>query len=149
MRVDLFSERDLRGFELQDAQLMQFEDEAAWHAAACALAGKGDAFTIRASSGRAVAVCGLVPVYPHYAMGWAFLAGGLGAVMVPLTRIVRRYLDAAQARYPRIEMNVHFEHKQGAWWSGHLGFKYEGTKQMAAPDGGDLITYVRIAGDAK
>lgn len=145
MRVDMFCHDDVAGFELQPVQLAPFESDEAWHAVARHLAAGGDAFTLRGLDGRRVAIVGLYPVYPHYALGWAFLAHGLGAAMVPVTRIVRRYIDDKMKVLDRIEVSVAFEHKQAHWWASKLGFRYEGTRAKAGPDGGDLVSYVRIA----
>lgn len=149
MRVQVFSPGHEQALELQDEQSKRFEGVEDWQATARSLAERGGAFTITTDEGKVLAICGLFEVHEGYSLGWAFLAREIGVCMVVLTRIVKRYLDKKMESHRRIEMSVHFDHKAGHWWGSYLGFKYESTMEQAAPDGGDLVRYVRVRKVAK
>lgn len=92
---------------------------------------------------RVLAVGGLCITWPTRAVCWAGLARDLGAQMVPLTRAVRRLMDAQP--FTRFEMYVDARSSNAQRWARMLGFRNETPEPMRAflPDGSAAYLYAR------
>jgi hypothetical protein len=140
-----FQPGDVAQLDLQPAQLCELTEAARLPEYGAQLWRAGPAFTAE-EGGRLLACAGVMEVQPHHATAWAFLAGGLGASLVPVTRAVLRFLDACG--YQRVDMVVRCNFRAGRKWARMLGFTCEGRMRRAGPHGEDYILYARIAEDA-
>lgn len=141
-----FEPAHLEGFALQPGQQGELGGPVALSAAyGERLWRSGMAFTMLDRFGEPIASAGLSENHPGYATAWAFIAHGIGAGMVPLTRAVRRVLDAAA--YPRVDTMVLSGFDRGHAWARRLGFARLCTMEKLGRDGADFDLYARIAGD--
>jgi RimJ/RimL family protein N-acetyltransferase len=145
-RVAVFSETDLLELELVPQQAQDFPGDSVRHAVRT-LAAHGSTFTLRASDGRLLCICGLASTDAGCAYGWAFMSRAAARQMRFVTRTVRKYLDDVMPRYRRIEIVVRQEFSQAVDWAAMLGFEQEGIARAMAKDGGDMLRFARINRD--
>lgn len=136
--------------------MIAIEDFAPEHAAAIELqamqagergegwgfAGNGPAWTVRDSVGRIIACMGFVKADPGYAIAWALLAEGKRNALVEMTRRTRAVLDGSGWR--RVELHTRADFEPAMRWAELLGFSVESVRRKAAPDGGDMLVWVRL-----
>lgn len=89
-----------------------------------------------------VACAGFVEHWHNRAYAWALIGDEAGRRMVPLTRIVRQFLD--QSPWPRIETAVDEAFEAGHRWAKLLGFEKEGVMRHYSPEGRDCALYARV-----
>jgi hypothetical protein len=102
-------------------------------------------YSYTALDGDEVLACaGLLEQWDNRGVVWAYLSSTIGGRrMVPLTRMVARFLDAAP--FDRIEATVDADFPQGHRWVKMLGFELEAPRMRKyRPDGGDSALYARI-----
>lgn len=142
-RVAPFAPADIGELEPLEQQLADF-GECGMARAAEVLAQAGSAFTLRARTGRILAVCGIAQIDQTYGHGWAFMDRRAGPHMRWLTATVRAHLDAKMASRRRIEIMVRADWRTARKWAEKLGFASEGRMVAAARDGGDMLRFARV-----
>lgn len=90
---------------------------------------------------RLLGLGGIAEEWTDRGLVWGLLAGGIGATMTPIHRIVRRALDTSSLR--RIEAHVAIEHEAGLRWIEMLGFEREGVMR-AFWQGRDFALYAKV-----
>lgn len=104
----------------------------------------GSAFTIwdDTPEGLAPIFCGgALRMHEHYAQLWALFSRHKPKVPVRLTRIVRRFV--AEQRERRVDAQVAASNSGACGWARLIGLEQEARLCGAAPDGGDLLVFVR------
>lgn len=92
---------------------------------------------------RCIGASGLITLYPHYAMAWAFVSKDAGPNMLQIVRKIRSVLDTQT--YRRVEMRVKLDYAEGHKLAGLCGFKEEVPFLEASGFfGEDEVQYVRI-----
>lgn len=95
------------------------------------------------ANNRCIAAAGLIGLYPHYAIAWAFVSVKAGVHMLAIVRKVRSVLDA-QA-YRRIEMRVRYDFEKGHKFAILCGFKEEAhLMRKSGFYGEDETLYARV-----
>lgn len=89
-----------------------------------------------------LACAGISELWPGRAMAWAALDYDAGPVLREITKACRVELD--RCPYKRIEMYVRPGVVAAVKWAKMLGFELESRMQYGAPDGTDLLVYVRF-----
>lgn len=104
----------------------------------------GSAFTLwgETPEGTRPVFCGgALRQHRDYAQLWALFSRHKSRVPMALTRIVRRYV--AQLGERRVEAQVAGSERGACGWARLIGLEEECRLQGAAPDGGDLVVFVR------
>lgn len=100
------------------------------------------AYTILRDS-RVLVCAGVSEYWPNRGEAWALLAANVGPDMVPVTKMVKRFLDVCPLR--RIEAAVGVDHKAGHRWAHLLGFQLEAPLLRSyTPQGEDCALYSRV-----
>lgn len=100
-----------------------------------------DSYTI--ADEEVLCCAGVVKMNEGRGVAWAYLADDLGAKMVGVTRIVKRYLGIAN--FHRIEMHVDCDFDEAHRWAKMLGFEMECERMKAfTPDKRDCALYAMV-----
>lgn len=135
-------------FEPEHAAQVEVQPMQAGESAPAAhYADKGPAWTVRDRAGRIIGCLGFVMADPGYALSWALLATGKRNALVALTRVARRVMDGAGWR--RIELHTRADFEAAMTWAEMLGFSVESVKRRAAPDGSDVLVWVRMGSEGQ
>ncbi len=93
--------------------------------------------------GNVVACAGVAEYWSNRGEAWALLFTELRHDFVPITKMVKRFLDVCPLR--RIEAAVVVDHAAGHRWTQLLGFQLEASLLRAyTPSGEDCSLYSRI-----
>lgn len=105
---------------------------------------KGHAFTLLVE-GKAVAAGGAIHQWGVNYRGWAYISAAAAPYMLPITKAMKKGLEAVGPG--RIEITVQRNFEQGNRWAKMLGFRVE-TPLMEkwGPDCADYVGYVRMQG---
>ncbi len=92
------------------------------------------------------AAAGVLKQWEGVGRGWAVIPQDyVGAkLLLPLTRAVKRWLDANPGGYRRIEITVEYSHSAGLVWAKLLGFEPEGILRSYGLAGEDHILMSRV-----
>jgi|TARA_R110000796_G_scaffold46702_3_gene112962 hypothetical protein len=94
-------------------------------------------------NGSPLAAAGVVPVWAHRSMAWAFISDTGPNDFMMVHRAVKGFLDVCYTN--RIEMTVDCDFPQAHRWAKMLGFKMECERMEAyTPDGRDCALYARV-----
>lgn len=100
-------------------------------------------FTGIDEDGTILAIAGIMPLSDCRCFAWSYLSGNLKHKLVPLTKVVKRYLDTVP--YHRIEMHVECDFAQGHRWAKMLGFEMECERMRhVTPDRRDMALYALV-----
>ncbi len=125
--IEMAGREALIGASFDPAQRRALEGDSSWTAL--------DGDTV-------LAIAGVVNMWEGRYLTWALISRHAGARMRRVTKAVRVYLDALDAR--RVELTVEVSFKAGHQWARMLGFELETPCMRAyAPDGADHAMYVR------
>lgn len=143
IRVRPMTPDDVADIKIQPAQMRDWPDnETERRFMAHGLSSQGRAFAIVSDDGVLLALAGVLENHKAHGTCWSILTVDAARQMTGVTRIVRRYV--ANVHYARLDMKVRAEFHQGHKWAEMLGFEAESVLRCWAPDGGDMIEYVRI-----
>lgn len=146
IRVMPFVASDLLTFEPQPFQRHMVGDPAE---TAVLFLGAAQSFTVRSVGGRGrgdrvLMVAAVNPIMGSNGLIHALLAGDIGAEMVGMTRVSRRYLDAMA--FERLTAWVDLRHEEALRWVRLLGFAPEGLMPRFGENGEDMMGFGRVRG---
>lgn len=95
---------------------------------------------------KCVGAGGLMPIWPHKAVAWAFLSEGIGSDMLTIVRKVRRTI--AMSPYKRVELTVAAGFEEGHRFAKALGAVQETPEPLRCygAAGEDEVMYAVLKG---
>lgn len=96
---------------------------------------------------KCIGAAGLLPVWPHKALAWAFLSDAAASDMLAIVRKVRRVI--ALSPYKRVELTVAEGHEQGHRFARLIGATCETPEPMRfyGSNGDSEYMYAVLKGD--
>lgn len=98
-------------------------------------------FTVRDAAGRVIFCGGAMERHANYASLWALFADEKREGLTFLWRRTRRFIEGLPHR--RVDALVPAGHLPAQRFAKHVGLVSEACMRAAAPDGGDMLIFVR------
>lgn len=142
IRTRPFEIDDLLGLDIQEWQ-KQPEFEISHGYAEFLKENSAKALTILAGD-KVLSVGGVIELWTGRGEIWHLLSRDCGKWMTGIHRESVRFLDEANAIYPRLETGCEVEWPEAHRWLKMLGFEHERLARQYMPSGRDLDIYVRF-----